>query len=477
MTPIGQTGGPGPAATRRCRWRALAWVALCLVVLAALAIGARLALPALLTGAVQRQLVTTLAVPVQTGIIRLELLDGRATIQGLTVGQPDGFGSAPFLVLQEVTVRVSPWPFRGVPQTIDEVVLTGLAIHLVRDQAGTLNAVCLLRPVEKPGEAGLGRPLHIRRITIRDLALQYTDSALGEAPLDLHFGQVEAVITDVHLAPAPRGEAALPGRAELTAHLSQTGFAAAPLGLVARFGYLDPKRTPPPTLAALRLAGLELQPLDAFVSRGLPTAMGGDIADLSLDVALSPELLDCTVDLVTPASKALSLKVGGTPRQPLVEPGGWQALLGDRAGEAGLNILKDAGGSGADLGRTALSLGTDTGRGAGSTLAGILKGLFRSAANLSRGEVSAAGSSLRDTASSAVTGTADMLERAPAHLAAGARHVGSVFRGGDRDAAWRADIQRRWAENWAAARQSVAQRSFPPAATDLAGADETQALP
>ena len=433
-----------------------------LMVVVLLGIGVRLALPTLLIAAVNRQFALSLSVPAKLTSLRLGLLDGRVLMQGLTVSQPAGFGRDLLLDLPEVKITMAIRSLFGSPLTIDEVMITDATIHLIRDTNDRTNVACLFRQTAaRPAAASSPKPIHIRKITVRNLTVQYTDFTVNPKPMDLHLNHGDAVITNVYLDPAHRHDPALAGSAELTAHLIQPGFSAAPLGIVARFGYLEADQPIPAVNAALRLAGVELQPWQTMIPPGMMQTLGGDILDVSLDVVMTVARLDCTVAMETPAGNALSLKVGGTPFRPQVNDGSLRGLLGDRAGEAGLNTLKNVAGTGEELGRTALSSGVTAGAGAGKLLTGIATGLFKTVFSAAKGNLPAAGGNLLKTAAVTLPNSANLIGHTGASLWHGAGKTGSAALGGDRVQVWRGDIERRWAKSWEAAGKSIAQKPLP----------------
>ena len=454
----------GKAGTGSCRrkMRTLRIAVICLTVILVSVICARIALPGMLVSAANRQFSKYLTSSVKLKAVHLGLLDGRATLQGLTVKQPDGFGSGLLLDLPEAKVKVSVWSLIHSHLIVDEVVLTDFIFHLVRDKDGKVNVACLIRAAEgKPAAAGVPKPIYIKKITVKHSTVQYTDFALGNEPLDVKVKQFEAVITDVYLYPARNHEPSLPGRAEATAQIVQPKFSDAPLGIIAQFGYFYSDQPIPELNGAVRLAGVELQSLHAVVKQDEAQAIGGDIMDFNGDISMAPEVFDCTVGIVTSSGNSLCLKIGGTPRRPLVDKTRFQGILADRIGEAGLNVLMNAPGTGEELGHTVLSSATVAGKGAGKVLMGIATSLYNASISVSKGNMSEAGENLMDTTSS--TNAKEVYENTGASFSAGISKTGSaaVGIGGERARIWRADIQRRWTRNWEAACKSVQQKPFP----------------
>ncbi|MFA6569279.1 MAG: AsmA family protein [Victivallales bacterium] len=425
-------------------------------------ISVRIALPTVLVAIANKQLSKYLASPAKLKTVHLGLLDGRVTVQGLTVRQPDGFGDDLLLDLPEAKVKLSVRSLFSSPLTVDEVMVKDLTVHLIRDKDGKVNVTCLLRPLKgKPATTVSQKPIYVRKITAKNLTIQYTDFALSKEPLDIKINQFGAVITDVYLYPDRSHEQSLPGRAEATARIVQPGFSDAPMGIIARFGYFYSDQSIPAVNAAIRLAGLELQTLHAVATQGAAPAIGGDIMDFNADVSMAPEVFNCTLAIVTPAGNSLSLTLGGTPRQPLVDKGSISGILGDRTGEAGLNALKNIADTGEELRRTAVSSVTVFGAGADKMLTGIATGLFRVATRVSEGKMSEAGANLRETTLESLSNTREMVGTTGASLSDGAMKTGVVAVGNDCAREWRADIQRRWTRNWEAACKSVQQKPFP----------------
>lgn len=447
-----------------CWWKRKWLLLAAIFVFAVIALGAgsRLALPVVLVSIGNRELPKHLAASATLKAIDLGLFDYRATLQGLRIHQPDGFGNDLLLDLPEVGVKLVPSSLFGSPLTIEEVNITDLSLHVVRGSDGALNVVRLLQPTAaKPATTEARKPLHIKRIAVGILTIRYTDYALAEDPADVTIICVDAVITDVYLDVAGNGDNLLPGRAEMTGFLVQPGMSDAPLGIIARFGHIDTDQPVPAGRAALRLAGLELQPWHALLRRRLSKTIGGDITDVNVDAAISPDALDCIVALVTPAGDSLKLQVGGTPRQPQVERDDIRGLVADRAREAGMNTLGNIGDTGEELGRTALSTAAAAGKGAATTVWGTATGLFKTASSLSKGDIVAGGADLFGTLRETVTNAGDMVGDTGTSLITGGVQTASAVGGGDRNELWRADTQQRWARNWEQARKSVEEYSAP----------------
>ncbi len=445
--------------TGHSRWWKRRWpriAAIFVLVLIVLGIGARMTLPRVLVAIGNRKLDKHLAAPASLSSIELGLLDYRATVQGLKLKQPDGFGNDLFLDLPEARVKLVLSSLVGSPLTIEEVTITDLSVHVLRGKDGTLNVARLLQPKEVDTEEAKARkPVHIKQILVKNLTIRYTDLALSEEPVYATSNRLDAVVTDVVLNTDGIGDHPFPGRAEITGFFVQPGFSDAPLGIVARFGRIDTSRPIPAAHAAIRLAGLELQPWHALLPRGLPQVIGGNIMDVNLDAAISRDMLDCRVAIETPAGDALKLKVGGTPRLPLVDQDSIGGIIGERAKEAGWNTVGNMGDAGEELGRTALSSAASAGKGVGTTVWGTVTGLFNTANSVSKGNMAAGSNNLMDTITNTVTNAGDTVVDTGASLITGGGKSLSATSGGDRNKLWRANTQERWNKSWKQARKNV----------------------
>jgi hypothetical protein len=478
------TDGP-----RRGKGRALRLFLLLLVLAFIAAIVLRLSLPRAMVGLAKRQTAKHFAPGSQLEKIDLGVLAGRAGVQGFHLDQPEGFGEGPFLEIHAAEVTTQLGSLLSTPLVIERIALRDLSLHLVRNKEGQLNVTRLLRqPESKPAQPSTAtpppstapsatstepppaapdrtpaKPIHIKEILLSNFTLKYTDLSLAQGSLDVTLGQLNAIITDLHLNPARRGEQTLPGHMELTAHLVQPGYADARVGLAARFGGIDPGQPIPAANAVFRLVGLELNPLGSLVPAGLPLVIGGEILDINLDASLSTDVLNCELGIMTPSGNALSLTLGGTPRQPLVNADSIRGILAGRLGQAGVNIVKDAGGAGKQLGGAALSTAASAGKGTGKMLRDIVTGVAKAGTSAVKGDLPEMAKNVLGTAAGTVTGAAGTLVDTGVKLAEGVGKSGSTAVGVERSQTWRREVSQRWTKAWDEARELVHKKPYPSA--------------
>lgn len=91
-----------------------------------------------------------LGVPVKVGGVSLHLSDKKAGLQGLSIGNPEGFKSAQLLKVKDISVIVGDVTRELV--TLDEVVLDGLSVNYELGKGGT-NLKALEKNIAKAKKA------------------------------------------------------------------------------------------------------------------------------------------------------------------------------------------------------------------------------------------------------------------------------------------------------------------------------------
>ena len=126
-----------------------------------------------------------------------------ASVQGVTVGNAQGFGPEPFAQLAEVDVRVKLLPLFHRRVEIGKVTVNGLALNLAKDKEGHDNWSDLSKHDEKAGhshvegEIKTGKPFAVTvgGIAIKDASFAYADAQKGAAykidKLSVETGPVE----------------------------------------------------------------------------------------------------------------------------------------------------------------------------------------------------------------------------------------------------------------------------------------------
>ncbi len=117
--------------------------------------------------------------------LSLSPLSGRIKVEGLSIGEPPGFGDAPLLEMAEASVRLDPRALFDDPATIDRIAIRGLRVRFIW-RAGRNNLSDLERrlarlapPVPSGGQETEDRTVRIRELHLRDIRVGVS----GEMPL------------------------------------------------------------------------------------------------------------------------------------------------------------------------------------------------------------------------------------------------------------------------------------------------------
>lgn len=103
--------------------------------------------------------------PVRVASVDIRLREGRGTVRGLEVGNPDGFATPNALTWDEVTIDIDPSSLRASPYVVDEVRIEAPVVSFAINERGQAN----LRELQKRLRGGSG-------------SSQPAESASGEEP-------------------------------------------------------------------------------------------------------------------------------------------------------------------------------------------------------------------------------------------------------------------------------------------------------
>ena len=271
-----------------------------------------------------------------TGPIKLSLFPWVALELGpAELGNPAGFGDAPFLALTHASVRVRLWPLLHRTLSIGRIDIEGLDLRLLRNAAGQGNWEGFGRsPAASPpaADAASGRPPErldgLEGIRIADARLSYQDLVIDKLTLESgRFANGEAVpiALSFELQPgAAAGRIGVDVNTHLTADFAAQTYALAALSVNGTLALTHSGRSAAfgfdaPTLALNLAAGTLTVP--AFTAQLAAAHLSGSVSATQLSgtpaatgsITLAPvdlrELM-ARLDLTAPATrdpKALAL--------------------------------------------------------------------------------------------------------------------------------------------------------------------------
>ncbi|MBN1885096.1 MAG: hypothetical protein JW876_06195 [Candidatus Krumholzibacteriota bacterium] len=163
--------------------------------------------------------------------VSLSLGEGRATIEGIGVENPDGFSAGDAFTLGEATIDIDPGSLRGEPIVIDEIRVSAPVIVAEIAANGTNNLDVLRRNAQErfdsshDGEAGGGdeKRIRIARFVFEKGRIELDASAVGLGTRSVDLPSIE--LTDVGGA-----DGALPGEIAAILMKALAGNAASAIG-------------------------------------------------------------------------------------------------------------------------------------------------------------------------------------------------------------------------------------------------------
>lgn len=398
---------------------------------------------------------------------------GSLVVRDLHIDQPQGFSGDTLLSWPELKVDFLIGSVFDPSITIEDADLYQPSIHLAYDKAHQGNVKVLLSKAiprskeepEKPKTTPATEPsdqstrIHLRKFAIHDLGLAFTDTSYEEKPMEVHLEAVDLEVKDLTYDPSRGPEKTLPATARMTGRQVQTPFADAPLGFYAKVGTLGDQV--PSVNGSLQLGGLELAPIGHTLPPGAEQAIGGDALDLSVDLALAPDLLDCDARVKSIGGSSLSLHIGGTPENPAVDTSNMLFLVFFRSGGALGNVAGKVGGAGVEVADTAIGSVKVVGTGTAKTLGSVGVGILGTAKGLATADVGGMAEGLKKTTVGTVKEGAGTAAGAAGEVKGGAVDVGSAGIGKQQAEVWRKAVEDRWEKAWAKAQSRVDRMPYP----------------
>ncbi len=162
------------------------------VALAALAWWLFASLDAIVERAIEDAGTRALGVPVRVASVDVSLSEGRATVRGLAVANPEGFSSQPAFRFDELRVTLDPASLGSrAPLVLKEVSVAGPVVRYELDAAGRANVEVIRDEAERrgstpepapPGGAEASGPplrLSIRHLAVAEGVVDADTTALG----------------------------------------------------------------------------------------------------------------------------------------------------------------------------------------------------------------------------------------------------------------------------------------------------------
>ena len=121
--------------------------------------------------------------------VDIGLMEGRVSLEGLTINPPPTYGERPLLTWDALTVDVAPLSILTGRIVIETIGLKGLALSVVRDKQGRLNLLQIMNPVASGPDPGDGQSVsdppwipavQVNSVIVEDLSLHLMDRMMDE---------------------------------------------------------------------------------------------------------------------------------------------------------------------------------------------------------------------------------------------------------------------------------------------------------
>ena len=388
--------------------------------------------------------------------VDLNLFRGYVEIEGLTVGQPEGFEGDPLLELPHAHVKIDVGSLMKQPIVVSDIVVQDLSANIIKNADGVMNVEKLAKtppepkekePEEEKAPAGEPPAVALDSLLIENLKVRYVDSSFDDKePLDVGVSELVLSVTDILFDTSAKPARILPGRVKLTSKITQGKAADAHLGTIARLGVLSTNT--PAVNAGVRLAGLDLDVIDPVLPAGIGTSiaavLGGSCLDVEADISMAEGIQDIEAVLVNKSTR-LPLPTGGgldsimadLTKLPAARLAGQVTAMAGNVGEAGVEVVGTAA-------ESALAVG----KGAGKLVGNVGGGLFKMVKGVAKGDIKEVGSALKDTTVGSVKDAVSTVTNTAATAVSGVGDAAGKGLGTDSAEAWRTGASARWAETW-----------------------------
>jgi hypothetical protein len=396
------------------------------------------------------------------------LLRGRVSVGGIQIFQPLGFEGAPLFSLGTAAVNVSLPSLLNGPLTVESVMVDRLELNLIRNQDGLLNIAALaggdtnapLEEAEDETESDPSPPkaVAVQKLNVRALSISYRDLSY-DPPLAIHVAECNVSVTNLLFDPFSAGEPLLDSTVSLTALLKQPDFHDGYVGLVARLGVLSTNA--PPTVAAIRIVGLELKSgLDAVVPPGVAQTLGGNCVDAYADLAMAVDILDLKARIKT-EDNTMPFAVGGMPSAPRIDKSTALFSLVSRPTMLVGGVVTDVSSAGVEVVEGAAKTTAAVGKGALKVVGSLGKGVFKTAKGVATADLGGISDGLKTATVGTVTEVAEGIVDTATAAVEGVGETATAAIGKDETDAWRAGCEVRWEKLWKEARSEVAAAPYP----------------
>ena len=436
--------------------------------------------------------------------VDVQLFDGRVTVHGLEMKQPEGFGEGDAVRVKKAGAAVKVGSLFGDRIEVKDVVVDGLRLAVAVDSDGAMNLASLTGappPAPAPAPAtptnaptlaptnevaataappgtnaaesastapGFDKQIHIGSVRVTDAEVSYADESVADEPYRLEVRKIGVAADNLLVNPLDEGTP--PGDLSLDLEILQPD-EKPPARAFVRARVADlPAAAPnhktgenmPLMNGAFRLIGFDLDTVGPFTAGG-ENVIGA--ADVAANFSTSPTGVVARVEIHTPQEVDLEHPVEGAWED--IDYNILKSALGNGLGIA-VSAVGAVAGNAAEAveqaGETVVAGATNLAKGAVDTVGSVFSGLGNAVGGVLEGDVGAVGEGLKEATVGTVETAADAVVTTGEGLVEGVGEVGEGALGMNRTQAWWAKVDERYKDDLARVEAWVEQQPIPPEA-------------
>jgi len=435
-------------------------------------VGLYLALPTFVRVIANKQLPNALTVPATLGDVDLSLLRGHVALHDLVVPQPEGFGPGNAVDMGCLSLKLVPSSLSGERLIVREVSLVDTTIHAVMDDNRVLNFAKIAQPSDEeqtPTEPSESSPVLIERIHLENVHVMWSGNPRDVTkPLNITISNLTIEVTNLLIDPnAPADHKTdisvqfeIPQGTGPAAHFALDAVLSALTGVV------------PSLNATTRFTGFELDTVEGILIPGARTAVGGNAFDLSMDLQVSPEVLDGEIVLESDKGNRQPFKIGGTLEKPDLPIKDLFANVLKRPVTKAFKAVGDSGKAALGVAGGAGKATLEVAKGAGGAVANVGKNAGRLLGGLIKGDIKEAGKALKDGTIGTVEGATEAVVKSGEAAVKGVASGAGDLTGNAEEKEWLATVDERFKRQHVEAKTLLQEMSWPPTRRDTSGKAE-----
>ncbi|BBO78546.1 hypothetical protein DSCW_59630 [Desulfosarcina widdelii] len=445
-----------------------------LLILIALA-GVILAIESIALDQINRALKRHLTEGGRLEAIDIRLATGRIAFSGVTVQSPKGDSGKPLLVLDNMVLDVDLATVFDDLIVIDELILKGMTIDLMRDAQGKTGLDNLLRSDDsstaqnKAGTPKAAKPVAektirpsilIKKIRVADGVVNYQDIALTGKPMRFPLKDIAVSVGRLRLFDGDT--AAETANIVISGQLQQPGqLPDAHFGILAQMAPIS--QNMPMMNVQTRLIGLKLNTLGVLLPPATRTTLGGDGLDSAMAMALNAGRIHLDAQVLTDRNVHYdTIHIRGPLDKPVVKIAPVAAGVFRVSGGV-LNVGRRGLGTGIHIAESGVDVAKEIGEGALKAGKNLLTGLLDAGKGLLAMDDKQVKAGLVDSTAGTIGDTMKTVETAGRDAGLGLNGSVSRLTGKNNVQNWDQGIGQRFRKAMQQAREALDAMPYPPA--------------